>query len=300
MRDQHPTSLPRGAAFMTASAFLFAGMSLAVKLAAHSLPNTVVVFFRCAVGLVLLLPWLARQGPAALRTTRPVEHAVRGLSGLLAMSCGFYAMGHMRLADAVLLNYSLPLLLPLVERAWLGVRVARRLWLPLGVGFVGLLIILRPGGSVFGAAALAGLGSAFFASIAQVGIRSMASSEPTTRIVFYFALISTAGAALPLPLTWVTPGAAAWPPLLAAGLLATAGQFTLTRAYAFAPASRVGPFIYLTPVLSGLLDWALWGVIPDGLFFAGALLVVAAAVLALRLREQHASPVPMEEAAPSA
>ena len=66
------------------------------------------------------------------------------------------------------------------------------------------LIILLPGSSVFGAAALAGLGSAFFAAIAQVGIRSMASSEPTTRIVFYFALISTAGAALPLSLIHIS------------------------------------------------------------------------------------------------
>lgn len=297
MPEQRSSSLRRGAAFMAGSSLLFAGMSLAVKLAARSLPNTVVVFFRCAVGLALLLPWLLRQGPRGLRTTRPFEHAVRGLGGLLAMTCGFYAMGHMRLAEAVLLTYSLPLLLPLVERAWLGQRIARRLWLPLAVGFVGLLIILRPGTSVFGAPALAALGSAFFASIAQVGIRSMAQSEPTARIVFYFALISTAGAALPLPFTWVRPGASAWPPLLAAGVLATAGQFTLTRAYACAPASSVGPFIYLTPVLSGLLDWAFWGTLPDALFLAGALLVVAAAVLALRLREKDASPVPMEEVA---
>jgi drug/metabolite transporter (DMT)-like permease len=67
--------------------------------------------------------------------------------------------------------------------------------------------------------------------------------------------------------------------------LATIGQLTLTRAYVYAPAARVGPFLYAGPVFAGLLDWLIWGRLPDPLFVAGAILVVAAATLALRIRQ---------------
>ena len=279
-----PSDLRRGALAMIGSALLFAAMSAAVKAAAATLPNAMVVFFRNAVALALLLPWLLRRGPGALRTRRVGGHLVRGLGGLAAMYCFFYAIAHMRLADAVLLNYSLPLLLPFVERAWLREPIPARLWPPLGVGFAGILIILRPGSALFEPAALVALASAGFAAVAQVSIRELTASEPVTRIVFYFSLIATLASSLPLLGTWTAPSPAAWLALVAAGAFAVLGQFLLTRAYACAPAGRVGPFLYTGVVFSGLLDWLIWGRLPDSLFVLGATAVSASAILALRLR----------------
>ena len=125
--------LRRGAVLMIGSALLFALMGAAVKVASRTLPNAQVVFFRCALGLVVLLPWIAppRARPAcAPRRWR--EHLVRGVAGLGAMYCFFYALAHMRLPDAVLLNYSLPLFMPFVEALWLGEPIPRRLWGPVG------------------------------------------------------------------------------------------------------------------------------------------------------------------------
>ena len=76
------------------------------------------------------------------------------------------------------------------------------------------------------------------------------------------------------------------------GVFATVGQLTLTRAYVHAPAARVGPFLYAGPVFAGLLDWLIWGRLPDALFVAGAVVVVAAATLALRLRSAARVPIP--------
>ena len=279
-----PHNLLRGAGLMVVSALMFAGMSASVKAAEHSLPNVEVVFFRNVVGLALLLPWLARRGPGQLRTGQLGTHLVRGLAGLGAMYCFFYAIGHMRLADAVLLNYSLPLLLPFIERVWLGEAIRSRLWWPLGVGFAGILLILRPGTDLFEPAALLAVAAAALAALAQVGVRSLTRTEPVMRIVFYFALISSAVSALPLALGWSNPGPAAWVALIAAGVLATLGQTLLTAAYAAAPAAWVGPYLYTSVVFSGLLDWLIWGILPDLLFLLGATLVVAAGVLTLRLR----------------
>lgn len=285
------TDLRRAALYMIAAALLFAAMGAAVKVASRELPNAMVVFFRNAVGFLALLPWLLRGGVANLRTRHFPEHVVRGLSGLAAMFAFFYAIAHLRLADAMLLNQSVPLFLPFVESVWLKETVPAQIFRPLAVGFLGLLLILKPGTGLFQAAALVGLASALFAAIAQVGIRRLTRTEPTTRIVFYFAVIATAVSALPLVGVWVTPGPRLWAVLLLMGTLATFGQLCLTRAYAHAPAARVGPFIYTGPVFAGLIDWLLWGTLPDPVSALGALLVGAAAMLALRMRHDEDAPV---------
>jgi drug/metabolite transporter (DMT)-like permease len=281
--------LPRGALMMIVSAMLFALMGVAVKVAAQTLPNTMVVFFRNAVGLLALAPWLWRLGLSGLRTRHLREHVIRSLAGLASMYCFFYALAHLRLADAILLNYSIPLFMPFVESAWLGETFPRRLWGVILLGFAGILLILKPGLGLFQPAALVGLLSALFASVAQVGIRRLTHTEPVPRIVFYFGVISTAISAAPLAAEWRTPPAAIWGLLAALGIVATAGQLTLTRAYSHAPATRVGPFIYTAVVFAALLDWVFWGQWPDRLSLAGALLVVTAGVLALRV---HPEPPP--------
>ena len=274
---------------MVLAALFFAGMGAAVKAASRELPSAMVVFFRNAVGLAFLLPWLGRGGLAGLRTRHFGEHLFRSLMGLAAMACLFYSIAHMRLADAVLVYQSVPLVLPLVEKVWLGEPIAPLLWWPIGLGFLGLLFILRPGPDLFGPVALVALASTLFASVAQVGIRRLTRTEPVTRIVFYFGLIASCVSALPLPAVWKTPNPGLLAVLLAMGALATAGQLCLTRAYACAAAARVGPFLYSGVVFAGAFDFIFWRVRPDRMFVAGALLVSAAAILALQLRTRPAA-----------
>jgi drug/metabolite transporter (DMT)-like permease len=208
------------------------------------------------------------------------------------MYCFFFALARLPLAEAVLLNYSVPLFMPVVERLWLKERLPARLWGPLLAGFGGITLVLRPGPGLFRPAALVAVAAALFASVAQVGIRNLTATEPTERIVFYFALISTAVSAVPEALAWRLPPAALWPTLLAMGVLATGAQLLLTRAYARAPASRVGPFIYTAVVFAGALDWMFRGIVPDAASLWGAALVIAAGVMALRSRERRSEAPP--------
>jgi len=284
---------------MVASALLFAFMGALVKIAAARLPNTMIVFARSALGLVALVPWLLHGGARNLATRHFREHLVRGLAGLGAMYCFFYAIAHLRLADAVLLYYSLPLFMPFIESAWLGEPFPRRLWWSVGLGFLGVLVILRPGAGIFHPAALAGLAGALLAAVAQVGVRQLTRSEPSSRIVFYFGVIATAGSALPLVRAWTTPVPALWLTLAAIGVLATLGQLLLTEAYAYAPAAQVGPFVYASVVFAGLFDWWLFGRPPDRYTVAGAFLIALAGILALRLRGEVIIP-PMDAATPPA
>lgn len=194
------------------------------------------------------------------------------------MYCFFFALAHLPLGEAMLLNYSTPLFIPFIALWVLGERPPPRVWLGIGVGFIGLMLILKPGMALFTPAALVGVAAGMLAAIAMVSIRRLGQTEPATRIVFYFSAIATAGAAVPLIWRWQPPAPQLWLALIAMGVLATAAQLLLTRAYRAAPAAQIGPFIYVTVVFAGGFGWWIWGEVPDAASLAGAGLVVVAGI----------------------
>lgn len=268
----------------TASALMFAVTGATVKAVSGHLPYLEMVFFRSALGLVFLLPWLLHQGLANLRTERPGLHLVRGLTGLGTIFGFFYALSHLELATAVLFNNTAPLFIPLFAVVLLGERSPASVWVAIPVGFVGVALILKPGMAPVNPAALAGLGGAVLAAASYVVIRRLRRTEPTSRVVFYFAAIATLLSALPLPWVWETPEPRLWILLLTMGAAATGGQLFLTQAYALAPAARVGPFTYLVVVFSAALGWVLWGEWLDPLSLLGAVLICGAGILAIQGR----------------
>jgi drug/metabolite transporter (DMT)-like permease len=240
------------------------------------------VFLRSALSLVVLVPIVVQRGLGQLRTQHLKEHVVRGAVGMAAMYCFFFVIGKLGLAEALLLNYSLPLFIPLVERAWLGEPTPRGVWKPLGLGLLGLVFILKPGIGLFQPAALVGVMGAVFAATAQVGVRRLTLTESVTKIVFYFSVSSTIIAFFPALFAWVTPSASSIPIIAGMVLSGTVAQLLMTRAYQLAPAAQVGPFIYGSVAFAALFDWLLFSRHPDGLSSVGTALVIIAGVIALR------------------
>jgi drug/metabolite transporter (DMT)-like permease len=286
----HHDNLPRGAALMLAAALLFATTGAIVKHIAVTLPNEMIVFFRSLFGLLALAPFFLRHGPRYYKTQRLNAHLVRALTGLTAMYCYFYAIGHLPLAEAVLLNYTAPLFIPLAALFWVGETFSAKLWWPIGIGFVGITFILKPGLSLLTPIAFIGLASGMFSALAMAGIRKLTNTEPATRVVFYFSLTSTLVAAVPLAWRWQTPAPALWLPLVMIGVLSTVAQILMTRGYSQAPAAQVGPFLYAIVVFAGLFGWALWSEIPDWLSLVGTLLVVTSGVVAIRMGGRKTAP----------
>lgn len=275
-------NLRRGAMYMVGSSLLFAGMGVAVKYAAAALSNETIVFFRSAAGLVAILPLALHRGLPALRTEHLGLHAVRGLAGLAAMYCFFFAIAHLPLAEAVLFNYATPLFVPFIAFVWLRERFAARLWVFIGVGFVGIALILKPTPATFNPVSLIGLSAGLFAAFAMVTIRRLTRTEPSFRIVFYFGVVATIVSAVPLAWAWRTPPTTLWAVLMAMGVLGTGAQLLLTRAYALAPAAMVGPFTYTTVVFAALFGAVLWQEQLDIMAVLGIGLVCAGGVLVLR------------------
>lgn len=272
--------LRRGALHALISATAFSAMGACIKQAAQTTPNELVVFVRCAVSLAILLPWLTRRSGAGIRTARLGGHLLRAGFGIASMYAFFYAIAHLPLAEAMLLTYSMPLWIPFIAWVWLRERPSPVVFPAAFLGLVGIGLITRPGlHPVDPFAALVGAASGLLAAGAMVSIRRLTDTEPATRVVFYFALLGTAIASVPLLWAWQPPSLPALGLLVAAGTLATFGQIHLTRAYSCAPAALVGPFTYVTVLLAAGIGWLVWDERLDHWSLLGAGLVIATCLL---------------------
>jgi drug/metabolite transporter (DMT)-like permease len=270
----------KGAAFIVASELMFASMGAGVKLASQTLPNEVIVFLRNAIGLGILLPWLLQAGLGGIATRVAHLHLLRALAGVSAMYCFFYALAHLPLADGMLLKMTAPIFMPLIAWLWLRESATALAIAAVPVGFLGVGLVLKPDGAVQ-TAALIGLLGGLLAALAKVTVRRLTRSEPTARIVFYFAVLATLVSAVPMAWAWRTPNAEEWVVLGLIGLGGTLGQILLTRGYAAAPAARVSPFTYFSVVFAAVYGYLFWGETLDIFFVAGAALIAAAGLLAL-------------------
>jgi drug/metabolite transporter (DMT)-like permease len=269
-----------GALYMTGAALMMALLGTSVKWATEGLPAPVVVFFRNLFGLIALLPVLARPGGVDLQTRKLRYHLLRCLFGVSAMYCYFYALSQIKLAEAVMLNFTSPLFIPLIAWLWLREALTRRMMLAALVGFAGVALIKRPGFETVSTGAMVALLSAVFASAALVSVRKLSATEPVTRIVFYFTVGTTVLTALPLPWCWSMPAARQWLPLMTTGVCATIAQFLLSKGYSLAPAGVAATFQYITVPAAALLGWLVWGERLDWFAAGGGVLVVAAGIVA--------------------
>lgn len=274
-----------GGLWVLLSALLFAGVGALVKAASAELPSEVVVFFRNAVAMAFLLPWLMlHERGLSLRTSCLHLHLLRSAAGLGAMYCFFWTLKTMRLADATLLCYTQPIFIPLIERLWLREPVPRATVAAVLLGFGGIAFVLKPGSGLFQPAGLVGLAGGALVALAMVGIRRMTETEPVPRVVFYFTTFSTLVSAVPLAWSWETPGGTTLAALVGIGGLAIIAQMCLTRGYSLAPAGQVGPFNYANVLFAALLGWVFWGESLDLLTAVGAAITCAAGIIALRRR----------------
>lgn len=274
--------------WMLVAAALFALMSVLVKHASANFSPAELVFYRSAFGLVAIWSVIAlgqRRLLAPLVTVHLQAHLWRGLAGFTALVLFFYALARLPLATAVTLNYTAPLFLAALSAWWLRERHGRGLIGAVLLGFVGIVLLLRP--QVQGQAwlpALAGLVSGMLAAVAYVNVKQLGKlGEPEWRVVFYFTLISTVGGGAWMALAgFQLPRAADWPWLIGIGVTATLAQLALTRAYHRGRTLTVGSLAYTTVGFSALYGVLLFGERLPLLAWIGMAVVAAAGIWAVR------------------
>lgn len=270
--------------WMVLSTGIFAAGNVLIRHATTEIHPFEVVFFRNLFSLLFMLPLLLAVGISQLRTDRLSLYGVRACTTLGAMLTWFYGVSVLPLPDATALSFTTPLFATIGAALVLKEVVRLRRWTAIAIGFVGVLIILRPGAGTLSADALVVLASCVFSAATMIQIRTLARSEGVTAMVTYMALFLTPLSLVPALAVWTWPswGMVGWLALL--GGVLTLGHLTLTRAFHMAEASALAPYDYVKLPLTAVLAYALYGEVMDVWGWAGAA-VIAGSTLYIANRE---------------
>ncbi len=265
-----------GALYMIGAGASFAIMIVIVRHVSAELHPFQIAFFRNLFGMAFMLPWIIRTGWEGLRTERFGLHLFRALIGLGAMLCFFSAISLIPVAEVTALTFTAPLFATVGAALVLGEKVRLRRWTATAVGFIGALVILRPGAAMVTPAALVALTSAAFMAVAILTVKTLSRTENPNAIVLYMGLLLTPLSFVAAVFVWTPPMLETWPWLVAMGLAATLGQLMMTRAFAAAEASAVLPFDFARLVFVAILGFLLFGERPDLWTWIGAAVIIAA------------------------
>ena len=278
----------RGSVLMVSAFVMFSVMTVAIKLIGTRLPLVEVLLIRQLIMTVILLPLFCADLGATLRTQRPGLQLLRGLLSLGSMIFGFTALLHIPMADATAMGFSQVLFVTVGAVLILKEAVLPRHWAATAVGFVGVLIMLRPDASAINLYYLMALGGALFSAGITISVRILARSERTATILVYQAMVLIAALTVPTVLWWQTPTAGEWLLLLCIGVFGTAGQYLITRAYQVGQAAALAPLDFSRLLMATVLGYLVFAEMPAMASMAGAVLVVGATVYTVRSNAREA------------
>lgn len=234
-------------------------------------------FFQTLTILAFISVFVRRPARIA-RTRRPGLQVVRGLIMVTSNLLYFLALVYMPLADTVAILFVGPLMVTALSVPLLGESVGPRRWVAVAIGFVGALVIIRPGLGVFQWAALLPLAVALLFACYQIITRSLAATESPLTTLLYTSVVSVAPMLIAAPFFWTPPTPAAWGLFACMGILAGAAHFALIKAYDFANASTLAPYIYFQIVSGASMGYLVFGDFPDRWTILGTAIIVVSGV----------------------
>lgn len=277
----------RGMFLISIAVALFAVMDTMSKYLTKFYPPTNVLFarylFHCLLVLAVLAP---TKGLGFVKTRRIGIQIVRGIMLAAASLCFVTAVKYMPLAEATAVQFLSPLIVTVLAVIFLKEQMDAVRWLAVCAGFIGVLIIIRPGSGVFAWSALLPLGTAILFASYQVITRKLAGLESVYTSIFYPGVVGSLMLLATLPMQWVAPQSLAHAALLAlAGIVGGAAHLILIRAYDYAPASRLAPFSYAQLIWVTLTGFLVFDNLPDGWSLFG-IAVLAASGIASAMRQR--------------
>lgn len=272
----------RGVAMMLGSVLCFGLMAITIRLASQQLHPFEIAFFRNLFGLAFTAPLIWRAGFGLLRTHSLRLYLIRCVVGLGAMLTGFWALVHLPLAQAIALSYTTPLFVTVLAVLVLGEIVRARRWTAVAIGFVGVLVILRPGVDGLQFAALVALTSSALSASAAISIKFLSRTEPPDAIVIWMVLIMTPLSLFPALPVWQWPNAESWLWVVLTGGFGTLGHMCLTRAFQIADVSALQPLNFLQLPIVAFIAWLLFAEAVDAWTAVGAGIIFASTVYIAR------------------
>ncbi len=280
----------RGAIWVLMGAFGVTSMYAIAKLLGGKFEAIQITFYRSIVGFicVLIIIALSRDGFKMIKTNQLMMHFVRGVCGLSAIFCGFYAATKMPLAEATTIAFTAPLFVTVLAVFFLSEKVQSWRWVATAVGFVGVLIVMRPSQDGLSDAALIALLGAFLAASTFILIKKLPLNESPFVMLFYFGLIATLiTLSFSIPV-WKTPTLWESTLMVLGGLCGSLGQLGFVLGYRVGVASAIAPFDYSRLIFAGVFGALFFNEFPDLIGLMGASIIIASTLyIARRERLQN-------------
>jgi drug/metabolite transporter (DMT)-like permease len=279
-----PTS--RAALWMLVGGFCSVMMNVLIRVAAQRMHPFEVTFFRCLFSLGFMAPFIIRAGPSLLRSGKIGFFTLRAAVGLVSMLTWFYGITLVPLATATAVNFTAPLFATMGAALILHEDVRLRRWSAVAIGFLGVLVILRPGRESVDVNLLLILLSAASAAMNNITVKYLVRSERPNVIVAMFVVYLTPLSLLPALFFWSWPDPRTLAALIGLGGLGTLAHVSVTRAYAAADASACAPYEFLRLPYAALVGYLLFGELTDAWTWIGAAIIVGASMY-VAYREAH-------------
>ena len=273
----------RGAIYMVCGALSATMMFATVKALDGRVGSFQIVFFRAFIGTLVAIPMLMRRGGRGFRSGHMGLQLANGVLGVAAMTASYFALTYMDLADATAVLFTRPLFLLLLAMLLLGEAMQVGRWLATLVGFLGVLVIVKPAG-IIELAALAIVFAAFVSALMMVFAKKMALADGPDIQLFYFNLTMGVVLIVPTAVLWITPS---WPDLwllILSGVLGTTNALFFVQALRVGEATAVSPFDYSRLIFAALIGFILFREVPDVWFWVGSVMIVAANIYIARSR----------------
>ncbi len=249
-----------------------------------------ILFLRNVIALPFAIALTVKMGGrSALRSSRPAAHLVRGVLWIGATVLFFTSFLYLGLAEATALIFVAPLFITAISAVLLREHVGPRRWLAVCIGFIGVLIVVRPGAATFQPASLLPVSTAFIYALLMLSARWVDPRESVWTILLYLTGASGLLSAFIVPFVWTPVRLGDLWFFAAIALFGTAGMTMMTQAFRLAPAAIVAPLDYSAMVWATMLGWLVWNEIPDATAFAGAAVIIASGLYVIwRERGQKA------------
>jgi len=247
-----------------------------------------ILFLRNIIALPFtMLIALRMGGTGALLSYRPMAHLLRGILWIGATILFFTSIMHLGLAEATALIFVAPLFITAISAIFLGEHVGRRRWLAVLAGFVGVLIVIRPGTTTFQLVSLLPVATAFVYALLMISARWVDARESVWTLLFYLTGSSALLSSFIVPFVWNPIRVEDLWLFASIAIFGTAGMTLMTQAFRLAPAAVVAPIDYTALLWATALGWLIWNEVPDTLTFLGALVIISSGVFII-LREHAA------------
>lgn len=287
--SMRPAINTRAIVTMLAAVGLFALMDACLKLLSAHYPPFQVASMRGAASLPLVLIWaLTTAGWRPLFRIRWRLHLLRAVLGVTMMGAFVFALQRMPISSAYAIFFIAPLLITALSVPILGEHVGPRRWTAIVIGFIGVLVALRPSGDgVVSIAGLAVLLAALGYAVSAITVRVLARTDSTQAMVVWLMLSLTLGAGAIAASGWVGIARSDWMLIASVGVAGALGQYAITEAFRRGEASLIAPLEYTALAWSLILDFALWGVLPNPMTWFGAAIIIASGLYLLRRERVH-------------